>query len=68
MTDFLPFTRPTIDEATINDVVAVLRSGWIASGPKVQQLESDLARYVGNDSQVRVMTSATGGLEIALRA
>jgi len=68
MTDFLPFTRPTIDEATISDVVAVLRSGWIASGPKVQQLESDLARYIGNDSLARVITSATGGLEIALRA
>jgi dTDP-4-amino-4,6-dideoxygalactose transaminase len=68
MTDFLPFTRPTIDEATIADVVAVLRSGWIASGPKVAELESGLARYLGGTRHVRVMTSATGGLEMALRA
>jgi hypothetical protein len=68
MQDFLPFTRPTIDEATIADVVAVLRSGWIASGPKVAELERDLAAYLGGARSVRVMTSATGGLEMALRA
>ncbi|HEX5343196.1 MAG TPA: DegT/DnrJ/EryC1/StrS aminotransferase family protein, partial [Duganella sp.] len=32
---FLPFSRPTIDEATITAVGDVLRSGWITSGPKV---------------------------------
>src|SRR5690349_15271436 len=26
---FLPFTRPTIDEETIQGVVEVLRSGWL---------------------------------------
>ena len=68
MNDFLPFTRPTIDEQTIADVVSVLRSGWIASGPKVTELEQSLAAYLGGQREVRVMTSATGGLEIALRA
>ncbi|HXQ31157.1 MAG TPA: DegT/DnrJ/EryC1/StrS family aminotransferase [Steroidobacteraceae bacterium] len=68
MPDFLPFTRPTIDEATIADVVAVLRSGWITSGPKVLELERGLAAYLGGGRQVRVMTSATGGLEMALKA
>jgi dTDP-4-amino-4,6-dideoxygalactose transaminase len=68
MPDFLPFTRPTIDEATIADVAAVLRSGWIASGPKVAELERDLGSYLGGARQVRVMTSATGGLEMALKA
>jgi dTDP-4-amino-4,6-dideoxygalactose transaminase len=67
MPDFLPFTRPTIDEATIAEVVAVLRSGWITSGPKVLELERDLAAYLGGGRQLRVMTSATGGLEMALR-
>jgi len=68
MSDFLPFTRPTIDEETIADVAAVLRSGWIASGPKVAELERALANYLGGGREVRVMTSATGGLEMALRA
>jgi dTDP-4-amino-4,6-dideoxygalactose transaminase len=68
MKDILPFTRPTIDEATIADVVAVLRSGWIASGPKVAELEGALRAYLGGNRHVRVMTSATGGLEMALKA
>ena len=66
--EFLPFTRPSIDEATIAEVVAVLRSGWLASGPKVLELERALAAYLGGGREVRVLTSATGGLEIALKA
>jgi hypothetical protein len=62
---FLPFTRPTIDEDTIQGVAAVLRSGWIASGPKVHDFEAALSTYLGGRS-VRVMTSATEALEIAL--
>ncbi len=68
MKDILPFTRPSIDEATIAEVVAVLRSGWITSGPKVAELERALAAYVGGNRHVKVMTSATGGLEMALKA
>jgi len=29
----LPFTRPSIDEDTIEAVAEVLRSGWLASPP-----------------------------------
>jgi dTDP-4-amino-4,6-dideoxygalactose transaminase len=64
--EFLPFTRPTIDEETIRSVVEVLRSGWLASGPKVRELEAALSQYVGGRI-VRVVTSATEGLEIALK-
>ena len=64
---FLPFTRPTLDEATIQGVVEVLRSGWLATGPHVARLEAALSDYVGGRT-VRVMTSATAALEIALLA
>jgi dTDP-4-amino-4,6-dideoxygalactose transaminase len=63
---FLPFTRPSIDEQSIAAVGEVLRSGQLASGPKVQAFEAALAAYVGGSRHVRVMTSATEGLEIAL--
>jgi dTDP-4-amino-4,6-dideoxygalactose transaminase len=63
---FLPFTRPTIDEETIEGVAEVLRSGWIASGPNVKELEAVLSTYLGGRT-VQVMTSATEALEIALR-
>lgn len=67
MTNLLPFTRPTLDEETIQGVVDVLRSGWLASGPKVLEFEAALSRYLGN-RPVRTMTSATAALEIALTA
>jgi dTDP-4-amino-4,6-dideoxygalactose transaminase len=63
----LPFTRPDIDEETIAAVAEVLRSGWLASGPKVAQLEAELSRYFGG-RPVRTQTSATAGLEMALLA
>jgi dTDP-4-amino-4,6-dideoxygalactose transaminase len=64
---FLPFTRPTIDEETIASVAEVLRSGWLASGPKVAALETALSDYLGG-RPVRSQTSATAGLEMALLA
>jgi dTDP-4-amino-4,6-dideoxygalactose transaminase len=64
---WLPFTRPSIDEDTIAAVAEVLRSGWLASGPKVLQLEAELSAYLGG-RPVRTQTSATAGLEMALLA
>ena len=67
MTKMLPFTRPTIDEETIQSVAEVLRSGWLATGPKVAALEAELSKYLGG-RPIRTQTSATAGLEMALRA
>ncbi|MFY9327574.1 MAG: DegT/DnrJ/EryC1/StrS aminotransferase family protein [Georgfuchsia sp.] len=63
---FLPFTRPSIDEETIAEVVAVLRSGWLTSGPKVQAFEAALSEYCGG-RVVRAFNSGTAALEVALR-
>jgi dTDP-4-amino-4,6-dideoxygalactose transaminase len=65
--DYLPFARPTIDEKTIAGVADVLRSGWITTGPKVQEFERALSQYLGGRT-VRTFTSATGALEVALLA
>ena len=65
MKPFLPFTRPTIDEETIQGVAEVLRSGWLASGPNVKKLEEALSAYFGG-RPVRTQTHATAGLEHAL--
>lgn len=62
----LPFTRPSIDDATIDGVVEVLRSGWITSGPKVKEFEARLSEYCGG-RPVRAFSSGTCTLEIALR-
>ena len=63
--DYLPFTRPSIDEETIAGVAEVLRSGWITSGPCVKQLEQELSQHFGG-RRVCAMSSATGALEVAL--
>jgi dTDP-4-amino-4,6-dideoxygalactose transaminase len=64
--NFLPFTRPSIDEETIASVTDVLRSGWITSGPKVQAFEAALSEYCGGRT-VRAFNSGTATLEVALR-
>jgi dTDP-4-amino-4,6-dideoxygalactose transaminase len=66
MPEFLPFTRPTIDEATIAGVAEVLRSGWITSGPQVRAFEAELSRRCGG-RPVRCFNSGTATLAVALR-
>ncbi|MBL8378680.1 MAG: DegT/DnrJ/EryC1/StrS aminotransferase family protein [Burkholderiales bacterium] len=63
---FLPFTRPSIDEETIAQVCAVLRSGWITSGPQVKAFEAELSAHCGG-RPVRVFSSGTSTMEVALR-
>ncbi|WP_396328449.1 DegT/DnrJ/EryC1/StrS family aminotransferase [Burkholderia anthina] len=63
---FLPFTRPEIDEETIQGVVEVLRSGWITTGPQSQKFEAALSDYCGG-RPVRAFNSGTCTLEIGLR-
>jgi dTDP-4-amino-4,6-dideoxygalactose transaminase len=64
---FLPFTKPTIDEATIEAVAEVLRSGWLTSnGPKVQAFEALLSDFFAK-RPVRTFNSGTCTMEIGLR-
>lgn len=66
MSEFLPFVKPYIDEATIASVAETLRSGWITSGPKVLEFEKQLSEYFGG-RPVRTFNSGTCTMEIALR-
>lgn len=63
--DFLPFSRPVFTQETINEVVACLQSGWIATGPRVTKFTDDLKKYLGCEHTLPLM-SATGGLHLAL--
>lgn len=64
---FLPFSRPTLSEEAIAEVVACLRSGWITTGPRVKQFEEALRSYVGAPYAL-ALSSATAGLHLALAA
>ena len=65
--EFLPFSRPSISQAAIDEVVACLKSGWITTGPRVKQFEDDLKAYLGAP-HVLALTSATAGLHLVLVA
>lgn len=67
MTDeFLKFASPTIDQAAIDEVVACLKSGWLATGPRVKKLEEGLEKYLGAP-HVLAVTSGTAALHLALK-
>lgn len=65
--DFLPFSRPSIGEDEIAAVEQVLRSGWITTGPKNQELEQRFAERLGCRHAV-ALSSATGALHVTLLA
>jgi len=62
----LKFASPLIDEASVAAVADVLRSGHITSGPWVERFERDLSAFC-DGRPVRVVTSATAAIEIALQ-
>ncbi len=56
-----------IGEEEIDEVVSTLRSGWITTGQRTQQFESDFRDYVGAPASLAV-NSATSAMHIALAA
>jgi dTDP-4-amino-4,6-dideoxygalactose transaminase len=62
---YLKFAAPDLDVATIAGVADVLASGQLASGPWVKSFEAALSEFFGG-RPVRVVTSATAAIEIAL--
>ena len=68
MSSFIPFSTPEIDDSEINEVIDTLRSGWITTGPKVKQFESDFQDFIGSGVEAVSVNSATAGLHLALEA
>ncbi|MEY8410132.1 DegT/DnrJ/EryC1/StrS family aminotransferase [Lachnospiraceae bacterium 62-26] len=62
----IPFSPPDISELEINEVVKVLKSGWITTGPRTKKLEKELAEYV-HTSKVVCLNSATAAEELNFR-
>ena len=63
---FIPYGHQWIDEEDIEEVVKVLRSDWITTGPKIDELENALCRYIGCRYAVAV-NSGTSALDIAVQ-
>lgn len=64
--EFIPFTRPSFNQETIDAVSEVLRSGWVTSGPKLAEFEATLSQYFGN-RPVRCFANGTATMKIALQ-
>jgi dTDP-4-amino-4,6-dideoxygalactose transaminase len=67
MKDFLPFHRSDVGDEEISEVVDVLRSGWLTTGPKVREFEREFAAMVGAEHAIAV-NSCTAALHLALEA
>ena len=61
----IPIAKPIIGEDEINAVTAVLRSGSIAQGKKVEEFEKAFAEFIGTKYAVAV-NSGTAALHIDL--
>ncbi len=65
---FLPFALPEIGDEEINEVVEVLRSGWVTSGPRSRQFEEEFSKFIGGGVESISVNSATAGLHLGLEA
>ena len=61
----VPFFRPSITSAEIDEVVDTLLSGWLTTGPKTKRFESEFAAAVGARHAIAV-NSCTAALHLAV--
>ncbi len=64
---YLPISAPWFGEEEKRELLAVLESDWITTGPRTRQFEADFARYTGCREALAV-NSCTAALHLALAA
>ena len=62
----IPFSPPDIGEKEIDEVVEVLKSGWITTGPKTKEFEELISNYCETPKTV-ALNSSTAAMEMTLR-
>lgn len=67
MTRTIAFGKPMIGEEEERAVIEVLRSGWLAHGPKTKEFEAAFAAEIGTKHAVSV-SSCTAALHLSLLA
>lgn len=63
----IPLSAPDITESEIEAVSAILRTPRLSMGPKLEEFERAMARYVGTSHAIAV-NSGTSGLHLCIRA
>ena len=64
----IPCFQPMIGEREIEAATAVLRSGWLTTGPKAGEFEQNFAAFMGGEVEAVAVNSATAGLHLAAEA
>lgn len=65
--DFLPYALPLLGEEEKREVMKVLESGWITTGPRTFEFEKEIAAYVGAPHAI-ALSSCTAALHVSLAA
>ena len=63
----IPYGKQIIDDDDIAEVIEVLKSDWLTTGPKVSEFENTVADYVGCKNAIAV-SSGTAALHAAMHA
>jgi dTDP-4-amino-4,6-dideoxygalactose transaminase len=66
--NFLPFALPDVGDEELSAVMAVMQSGWLTTGPKAREFESDFSMLLGGGVEAIAVNSATAGLHLGLDA
>lgn len=66
--NFLPFSMPEISDDEVNEVSESLRTGWVTTGPKTKQFETDFSGFLDGDLDSIAVNSATAALHLGLEA
>ena len=65
--DFLVFGSPRIEQPEIDEVVRVMESGWLGTGPRVARFEAQFAAYKGAPYAL-ALNSCTAALHLSILA
>lgn len=68
MSSRIPYALPDIGDQEIDAVAAVMRSGWVTTGPATMAFEQEFASRIGSNVKAVAVNSATAGLHLALEA
>ena len=62
---FLTFGAPLIGESEIREVVDLMQSGWLGTGPKVARFEEAFRQYIGSEHAI-ALNSCTAALHLSM--
>ncbi|UCE26402.1 MAG: DegT/DnrJ/EryC1/StrS family aminotransferase [Candidatus Coatesbacteria bacterium] len=67
LSEYVPYSRPSLRKEDIEAAVGVLRSQWLTTGPKIRELEEIFAKLVGA-REAAAVNSGTAALHLAYDA